>query len=302
VSIIRFFLKKVCCAINRTPKAVAFTEFLKKSNESRSWYPLLLRPSDHRQKEMMIASYLGPKAELFSSGGAVFVSSDDAPLVVRALAVQKIDYAIVPMVKIANKQFDFSRHELQKAKKVLVVVDDDWRYMEDRERDFEGVCEVIKAFGISEAGVNLEPSEHNNWKPAGPRIQLFFIDIPHPFGRGMSVVYSQFKNIFSVSVLSSLTMADHEISAAFGRPTLTNEVKARIANSISIIGSGPSNFMELERHFERDLYYAENGGVSYHPRPRRLLSERLNVNVFKKSSHLAFCANLGIPELLDLRQ
>jgi hypothetical protein len=97
-----------------------------------------------------------------------------------------------------------------------------------------------------------------------------------------------------------LTYADHEVSAAFGDITLTDDVKAYSANAVTIFGSGPANYADLLGDYDRDLYFAETGRVAYSGKHQSESPFSKIPENFVKPSRLAFSTNEGMPTLIDL--
>jgi hypothetical protein len=297
----RSVLQAMCSVFHPSPKSEAFTSIVSRLIDERK--PVLLRPSNPRQKALMLEKYMGSDVKALSNGGYVFVSRADAPMVVTILVSQSISYELVPLEQVSS-HLGPDPASLLAENKVMVVIDDERVDFEVRDKNFTLVCQWIIDWTtrfIRSADTSVIP-ELIKIVNARTRVPLIFIDWSLPRKRGVSVIFVQSKRIIAPCILTSLTYADHEVSAALGEITLTDEVRSYTANAVTIVGSGPAHYMDLIGDDNPDIYTVEADRVLGSAKRQKESSFRGTPAIFVKPSKLAFSINEGRLVLIDLER
>lgn len=244
--------------------------------------PLLLRPATANQKTLMIEAMIAARLEMWSKGGYIFVTRQDAGDVVQTLAENNIPYDVFPLSGTYEHHLLWSSitHALDVGR-VVVYVDDEALPTNKRSEDFKRFLAKV----IDQCRKWDEEPAPASWR----FMPVFYIDINLPTVTGFAHRMRQASKQFGTFVLTSKNTFDREIDQRLSTGRDADEIKSVSANSLCIYGGGWRNYPEIRNAYS--LIASDEA---------RSLEWKQDLERMKGQTVLAFVADPNAPRVVRL--
>lgn len=244
--------------------------------------PLLLRPASPSQKTLMIEAMIAARLEMWSKGGYIFVTRQDAADVVQTLAENNIPYDIFALSGTYEHHLLWSSitHAVDVGR-VVVYVDDEALPANKRVEDFKRFLSKI----IEQCRKWDDEPAPASWR----FMPVFYIDINLPTITGFAHRMRQASKQFGTFVLTSKNAFDREIDQRLSLSRDADEIKSVAANSLCIYGGGWRNYPEI-----RNAHSLIDSDETKSP------EWKLDLEKMKGQSILAFVADPNAPQIIRL--